>query len=350
MTEIQPASFYQARTDHSAEVMRMAQAAMMGEHNIAGGFSGRGGIHPESGNRMQVTQTGSPSMAVIVRSGTVFLAGSEGARQGMYVCHNDADKTISVAAAPGAGQSRKDIVQARVRDAQYSGSNNDWLLEVKTGTPASTGTEVAPANDANGLTLAIISIGPSQSSIVNANILMFAPYAHSVGGYGEIGNPFLFPPSGSIRPGQRIHRTDNEVSYLWNATLGQWNAIPTVTEGTYTPSTPSGWTLGATGTKAGYYKLFPGIRMCFFSAEFNFNGAGGAVAAGPTFNMDLPPGVPAVAQGSGAGNFDWANRALVWRVLNGSSVALCKTADNAVLTNGFAPSPSYLHIGGWYLY
>src|ERR1051326_9034594 len=119
MPEIQPPSFMQARTDHSAETMRTAQAAFMGEHSVAGGFGGRGGVHPDVANRMQVIQTGSPSMAVIVRSGVVFLAGTEGSQQGMYVCRNDADKTISVAAAPGAGLSRKDIVQARVRDSQY---------------------------------------------------------------------------------------------------------------------------------------------------------------------------------------------------------------------------------------
>lgn len=350
MAEILPPGFMQGRTDHSAEVMRMMAAAHMGEHNVGGGFAGRGGVHPESGNRLNVTQTGSPSMAVIVRSGTVFLAGSEGARQGLYICHNDADKTISVATAPGAGQSRIDIVQARVRDAQYSGASNDWLLEVKTGTPASTGTQVAPTNDANGLTIALINIGPSQSSITNANIVWFAPYAHALGGYAEVQNPFLMPPSGTLRPGQRVHRSDNEVSYIWNATSGTWNAIPTVTEGTYTPATPASFNLGATGTKAGYYKLFPGIRMCFFSVEFNFNGAGGTVPAGPTFSVDLPPGIPAAAQASGAGNYDWGNRGLVWRGLNGSSSVLVKPTDSAVLTAAFAPSPSYMHVGGWYLY
>jgi hypothetical protein len=268
----------------------------------------------------------------------------------MYYCTNDADTTKSVAAAPGVGQSRKDIVQARVRDSQYSGGANDWLLEVKTGTAAATGTEVAPNNDANGITIAIISIGPGATGITNSNIQMFAPYAHAVGGYAEANNAFLMPPSGTIRPGQRVHRLDNDSSWVWNGTSGVYEAVPTVTQGTYTPSTPSGFNLGATGTKQGFYRLLNGARICFWSVEFNFNGAGSTVPAGPTFSIDLPPGVPSAVQGSGAGNFDWQNRALVWRALPGSTQVFCKTADNGVLTGGFAPSPSYMHLGGWYMY
>lgn len=350
LSEVQPPSYMQALTNHSAETMRTAQAAFMGEHSVAGGFSGRGGVHPDMGNRMQVIQTGSPSMAVTVRSGMTFIAGTEGSKQGMYLCLNDADKTISVAAAPGPGLSRKDIVQVRVRDAAYSGGSNDWLIEVKTGTPAATSTEVAPANDANGITIAVISIGPSQPSITNANIQMFAPYAHAVGGYTEVNNAFFFPPSATLRPGQRAHRLDNDSSWIWNGTLSVWEAVPTITQGTYTPSTPAGFNLGATGTKQGFYRLMNGPRMCFWSVEFNFNGAGSTVPSGPTFSVDLPPGVPSAVQGSGAGNFDWTNRALVWRALAGSTTVLCKTADNNVLTAGFAPSPSYMHLGGWYMY
>lgn len=348
MATLQPPSFMQARTDHSAEVMRLHAATMFGEHPLAGGFLTRGGVHPEHGNRMLVTQTGSPTMAVIVKSGTVVLPGTEGGKQGVYVCHNDADVTLSVAAAPGPGTSRIDIVQARVRDAAYSGGNNDWILEVKTGTAAAS--PVAPNNDANGITIAIINVAASVSSINNGNIVWFAPYVHALGGYAEANNNFYLPPSGTIRPGQRAHTLHNEVSQIWNATNGQWDVIPTVQQGTYTPATPSGFNLGASGTKAGFYKLINSIRMCFWSVEFNFNGASGTVPAGPTFVIDLPPGITPAQQGSGAGNYDFGNRGLIWRALPGGSQVLVKTSDSAVMTAGFAPSPSYMHVGGWIIY
>ncbi len=348
MATVQPPSFMQGRTDHSAEVLRMHSAAMFGEHPLAGGFLTRGGVHPEHGNRMQVTQTGSPTMAVVVRSGTVVLPGTEGGKQGVYICHNDADVTLSIAAAPGPGTSRIDIVQAKVRDAAYSGGSNDWILEVKTGTAAAS--PVAPNNDANGITLAIVNVASGQSSVNNGHIVWFAPYVHAVGGYAEAPNDFYIPPTGTVRPGQRVHTLHNEVSQIYNSTANRWDVVPTVQQGAYTPGTPSGFNLGATGTKAGFYKLIASIRLCFWSVEFNFNGAGGTVPAGPTFNIDLPPGIVPTQQGSGAGNYDFGNRGLVWRALPGGSQVLVKTTDSAVMTAGFAPSPSYMHVGGWIIY
>lgn len=348
MATVQPPAFMQARNDHSAETMRLHSAALLGSHPLAGGFVSRGGVHPEHGNRMQVTQTGSPSMAVIVRSGTCFLPGTEGGKQGVYICHNDADVTLSIAAAPGPGLSRIDIVQARVRDSAYSGGSNDWVLEVKTGTAA--GSPVAPNTDANGITLAIVNVGASVSSINNGNIVWFAAYQAALGGYIEANNDFYKPPSGTIRPGQRVHTLHNEVSSIWNATDGQWDVIPTVRQGTWTPTTPSGFNLGATGSKTGQYKMIPSIRMAYFSANYYFNGAGSTIPAGPTFSVDLPPGIVPTEQATGTGVLDWGNRGLVWRALNGGSQVLVVTSDKLVLTGGFAPSASYMNINGWVQY
>lgn len=348
MVAVQPPAFMQARSDHSAETMRLHSSAMLGGHPLAGGFIPRGGVHPEHGNRLLVTQTGSPTMAVIVKSGTAFLPGTEGGKQGVYVCHNDADVTLSISASPGPGTSRIDIVQAKVRDSAYSGGNNDWVLEVKTGTAAAS--PVAPNNDANGITLAIVNVGASVSSINNGNIVWFAAYQSALGGYVEANNDFYKPPSGTIRPGQRVHTLHNEVSSIWNQTDGQWDAVPTVRQGTYTPNTPSGFNLGVSGTKAGFYKLIPSIRMAFWSAEYNFLGTGSTVPAGPTFAVDLPPGIVPTQQGSGTGNLDWQNRGLVWRALPGGSQVLVVTSDKQVMAGGFAPSASYMHIGGWVIY
>lgn len=338
----------QARSDHSAEVMRLHTATAFGTHPLGGGFLSRGGVHPDHGNRMNVTQTGAPSMAVIVRQGTCMIPGTEGGKQGMYVCHNDADKTISVAAAPGPGLSRIDIVQARVRDSAYSGGNNDWLLEVKTGTPA--GSPVAPANDANAITIATIAVGSSVTSINTGNITWAAAYINAVGGYMEVPNLFYLPPSGTIRPGQRAHQLNDDVSKIWNGTAGVWEVVPVVREGTYTPATPSGFNLGATGSKQGYYKAIPSIRMVYFRAVFQFNGAGSTVPAGPTMQIDLPPGFPAADFFSCDGYYDWGLRALWGRGVPSGAQVQVRTSDNGVLTNGFTPGFSHMAVNGWYPY
>jgi hypothetical protein len=348
MAEVNPPAFLQGRGDHSAEVTRLMVSSMLGEHAAGGGFGGRGGVHPDHGNRMQVTQTGSPSMAVVVRSGTVFVPGSQGAKQGMYVCHNDADKTVAIGAAPGPGQSRIDIVQARVRDAAYSGASNDFLIDVKAGTAAPTGTQVMPSADANAVILAFVTINNGMSSITNANITWWAPYAHSVGGYTEVANSFYNPPSATIRPGQRIHNLSTQTSYLWNSTSGTWEAVVTARVGTYTPSVPSGFNLGATGARTGRYRLLPQLGLCYFSADFKFEGAGWSVPAANNFNVDLPPGIPPSGWASGSGFYDWQNRGLWWRCLTGASTAFVATTTGGNMASG--TGTIYMAINGFYPY
>jgi hypothetical protein len=287
-------------------------------------------------------------MAVVVRQGTVFIQGTENGSQGVYVCHNDNDVTLSVNAAPGAGQSRIDIVQARVRDSQYSGGNNDWVLEVKAGTAAAS--PVAPATDANGVAIALINVASSATSILSGNITWLAPYANALGGYIEVPGAFYYPPAGTIRPGQRIHDLSTESSKIWNSTAAAWETVPTIQTGTYTPGTPSGVNLGATGSKSGSYKVIPSIRMIFFSAIFQFNGAGSAMPAGPTLIVDFPPGFPPSELCSGAGWFDWGVKPLGWRGLPGGTQLQLKASDNVAFLTNFTPGFTWLHVGGWYPY
>jgi hypothetical protein len=348
MAEINPPAYMQARTDHSASVFRRAVGALLGTHFLGGGFTSRAGVHPEHGNRMAVTQTGSPTMAVVVRQGTVFIQGTESGTQGVYVCHNDADKTISVATAPGPGLNRLDLVQARVRDAQYSGAINDWVLEVKTGTPA--GSPVLPAADANSVAIAQIAVNSSVTSINTGNITWLAPYVNAVGGYMEVPNLFYLPPGGTIRPGQRAHQLNDDVSKIWNGTAGVWETVPVVREGTYTPSLPSGFNMGATGSRTGFYKAIPAIRLIYFRAVFLFNGAGSTVPAGPTMLIDLPPGFPAADFFSCDGYYDWGLRGLWGRGVPSGAQVQVRTSDNGVLTNGFTPGLSHMAVNGWYPY
>src|SRR5206468_8291587 len=119
------------------------------------------------GNGLAVRAAATANNTVIVGAGTAFVVESDGT--GVYVCHNDADKTLTVPAA-STTQSRRDIVVAQVRDSTISGANDDWVLQVVTGTPSS-GTPVAPAVPANALALADYLVPAGSSTVVtSANI------------------------------------------------------------------------------------------------------------------------------------------------------------------------------------
>jgi hypothetical protein len=147
--------------------MRSFIGGLMGVASSAGSLVPAGGVNPWLGDKLQVTQTGSPSMAVLVKSGIAWVPGSQSGTQGVYGCMNDADVTLSLTASHGS-LARIDIVVFTVRDSQYSGGSDDSLLQVVAGTPASS--PAAPSNPANSIRLAEILVGAGVTSVSNANI------------------------------------------------------------------------------------------------------------------------------------------------------------------------------------
>jgi hypothetical protein len=175
---INPPSWLQnAGATHPASTMRTHIAALGGPAVTTNSLIPAGGVHPTLGFALQVTQTGSPSMAVIVRSGVCWIPGSESGTQGAYGAVNDADVTLSIAAAH-ATLPRIDIVCFKVEDSQYSGSVNTSSLVVVTGTAASS--PAAPSAPANSLTLAQVAVAAAASSISNANITDTRSYMRGV--------------------------------------------------------------------------------------------------------------------------------------------------------------------------
>jgi hypothetical protein len=63
---------------------------------------------------------------------------------------------------------RIDLVCATVRDAFYSGANNDVIFQVIAGTPA--GSPVAPSLPANSISLATVAVGAAVTQINTGNI------------------------------------------------------------------------------------------------------------------------------------------------------------------------------------
>lgn len=168
----------------------------------------RGGINPALGNKGVVTQTGSPSMAIIVRSFVGVVPGSENASQGAYGVLNDADVTIAVTAAH-ATLPRIDIVCVKVEDSQYSGTVNTVSLVVVAGTPS--GSPVAPSAPNNSITLGQIAVGAAVSTIVNANITDKRTWLDQ----GTIlCTSTTRPAAGTVAFGQIITQTDNNRTYV----------------------------------------------------------------------------------------------------------------------------------------
>jgi len=116
---------------------------------------------------LAVTQNGTPNMSVNIAVGWAAIVGTSTTTQGTYVSYNDAVVNAAIATAP-ATNSRIDLVCLTVNDAYYSGSTNNIVVNVVTGTAAAS--PVAPATPANSIALAQVLVGTSVTSILTANI------------------------------------------------------------------------------------------------------------------------------------------------------------------------------------
>jgi hypothetical protein len=149
---------------HSAAIFRQAVSSVV---------PNTGGI-VQAGD-LAVTQTGTPSMGVVVGVGRAWVPGTNVANfsgttyssQAQYFALNDAPVTLTIASADPTNP-RIDIVCLTVNDSNYSGSTNSAVLQVITGTPAAS--PAAPAAPANSMVLANVSVAANATSVVNANI------------------------------------------------------------------------------------------------------------------------------------------------------------------------------------
>jgi len=209
-----PLGLQNAGATHTAAQLRTYLASLQaGNYSTATFLRARGGVHPTLGGEFAITQTGSPSMGVLVESGVASVPGTEGGTQGNYFVCNDAQVTLSVTAAH-ATLPRIDIVVVNVRDSFYSGASNDSQLQVVAGTPASS--PVAPTAPFNSITLAQIAVAAAATSITNANITDQRFYMAAVGGVMNIRNIGALPPSAQIGEGQLLWTLDTNRLYVWD--------------------------------------------------------------------------------------------------------------------------------------
>lgn len=162
MALLQPPSFLQNRTDHTAQEDRLYLQGIMNP--------GVGGL-----SIPLVRAQASPNMSVIVAKERFFINGTESTTQGMYHGYNDADLTVTIAASSPT-LSRTDLVCAYIQDAFYSGANNQLVVDKVTGT-AGGGVPSAPAN---AIILAQIAVAANATTVTNANITMISQIAAPV--------------------------------------------------------------------------------------------------------------------------------------------------------------------------
>lgn len=255
MTVQNPPGFLQnAGATHTAETFRNWLGLLTTGLNT--GLIPRGGVHPALGNKLQVTQTGSPSMGVLVRSGHAVIAGSEGSKQGSYSVMNDADVTLSISAAHST-LNRIDSVVFKVEDSAYSGVTNTSSLAVVTGTPASSPS--APTLPSNCIELAQVSIVAADTSITNGEITDKRIYLAGVGGV-IVCTSSTRPTAGTVVESQVIYETDTDklLAYDGSSWNEVWNKNWTAAWQSYTPSWTSAGSAPAigNGTLTGKYLQF----------------------------------------------------------------------------------------------
>jgi hypothetical protein len=293
------AGSYPARTDRlSAVTAQLWYAGFSADE--ATPLRPRQGVRPSyQGYQLKVRQAATPNMTVIVSGGIAFIDNHDVNGYGSYVFVNDADVSLTVAAAGSAGQFRKDSVCATVRDAETAGAVNSAVLEVVQGPyAASAGATVRGTIPANGIVLADLAIAPSQTSVGTANIADVRNFTASLGGIASI--PSTIAPD-HPHPGQMWYEPDldrfryGDSSGALKNLLPEWqNYTPVWTASTTNP------TLGS-ATLGGRYSLVG--KICHVEGELatasNTNFGSG------TYSFTLPfpsSGVTGTKSGGGGGH------------------------------------------------
>ena len=108
------------------------------------------------------------SMSVDIAAGRAFIAGTDQANQGTYLCISESVENVVVEPAdPSLG--RIDLVVAQVRDPNAGGvAGDDWAFVVIEGTPDAA--PVAPALPDSAIPLAEVEVNAAVTSILDADI------------------------------------------------------------------------------------------------------------------------------------------------------------------------------------
>lgn len=176
---------------HSAQLFRQAMQNLIGGSGIVGSAD------------LEVTKHEPANLSVEVAPGNILIPGTQGSTtgqrsnsssqhstyssipaaftsQGVYAATAPSITNLTLAAADPTN-ARIDLIVATVQDAQYSGSFNQVVLTVVTGTPA--GSPAAPTPPENSVVLAQVAVAAKATKIEAGQITNERPRAISLGGF-----------------------------------------------------------------------------------------------------------------------------------------------------------------------
>ena len=143
MAELQPAH-YTAGACHTAQGDRLVWSSIICTEGVSDKLGGDLLVSP-----------GAAGLTVDVGGGSAFINGDNIADQGTYHVANLGDVTL-VLGVSDPTDGRIDLVVATVRDAQYSGTDNDWVIQVIQGVTSPA--PVAPGVPPNSIALAEVLV------------------------------------------------------------------------------------------------------------------------------------------------------------------------------------------------
>ncbi|MEU0370645.1 hypothetical protein ABZ070_10330 [Streptomyces sp. NPDC006283] len=322
MAVINPPAWMQAGS-YPAQTDRLVVSSLLGYPGFLADEATptriRQGVRPSYQNQqLKVRAAPTPNMTVIVSAGYCYIDNHDTGGKGTYVCVNDADITLAVAPAGGAGQYRKDCVVASVYDAETAGSVSEWRLEVIQGTyAASAGAAVRPSLPPNAQILADLAIGPSQTSVAAANITDIRQYSTGFGGILPVASAAA---PNRPHPGQLFYLTDldrfrygkldGSTADMQAVTASGWKTLTTI--GSYlsgataaaSPNTPEVQDVVMGGLRIRYFRgiiNLSGVTTAAFNM-FNFSAAYRPAAEINWGGGGAPSSAPLRAYLSGSGN------------------------------------------------
>ena len=248
----------------TAETFRQAPAS----HISGTGVVGAGDL--------AVAQNGTPNMSVNVAAGQVWVPGTLSSttgfptnlnaqttwglpsslnEQGSYYQWYSGTTNLAISAADPTNP-RIDLAVVSIQDAQYSGSNNQGILQIITGTPAASPSP--PSAPASSVVLAQIAVAAGAGSIVTGNITDKRPFMAVRGG---------------IQPACRVHRAGALTLTTGANTQLVFDTVDVDNFSGYATGTGL-YTVPSAGVYAvsGMYKVNTGSTADFFSIFVNHNG------------------------------------------------------------------------------
>ena len=153
MTVSNPPIFLQSELHPAEDVRRWISSSVGGVPGV------------DSQESLRVTPNGTPNMTVVVAAGGAYIQGSENLYQGMYFTDNRGAESVTVQVADPTND-RIDFIVIHVKDSEYSGSDNEVIIESITGTPAPI--PVAPALPENSLLLARVAVNANATVITSS--------------------------------------------------------------------------------------------------------------------------------------------------------------------------------------